>query len=106
MQKIILKTLIMGFLFLLVSCQAGPVKSIEHTFQSLGTPRPTLAESVKDALSRNPDPMIAQVQVTNSPEAIILSGYVKKIRQSDTAEQIAHQVPGVQAVANRIIVRP
>lgn len=29
-----------------------------------------------------------------------------KIRQSDVAEQIARQVPGVRAVENNIIIRP
>ena len=36
---------------------------------------------------------------------VYLSGYVKAIRQSDTAGEIAGQVPGVEFVQNEIIVR-
>nr|WP_238584599.1 BON domain-containing protein [Legionella worsleiensis] len=64
-----------------------------------------LAQSVQDALLRQPDPVVAQVHVTTNQNTVILSGYVKKIRQSDTAEQIARQVTGVQAVQNNLIVR-
>ncbi|ADG25599.1 periplasmic, osmotically inducible protein Y [Legionella pneumophila 2300/99 Alcoy] len=52
------------------------------------------------------DPVINQIHVESNQNVVILSGYVKKIRQSDIAEQIARQVQGVQSVENRIIVRP
>ena len=54
---------------------------------------------------RSGDPAIAQVHVETNQTTVILRGYVKKIRQSDTAEQVARQVPGVTMVENRIIVR-
>ncbi|PJD93741.1 MAG: BON domain-containing protein [Legionella sp.] len=65
-----------------------------------------LAQSVQDALLRSGDPQISQVYVQTNQNVVVLSGYVKKIRQSDTAEQIASQVPGVGRVENRIIIRP
>jgi len=65
----------------------------------------TLGQAVQDALLRSGDPVISQVHVDTNQNVVILSGYVKKIRQSDTAEQIARQVPGVQNVENNLIVR-
>jgi hyperosmotically inducible periplasmic protein len=65
----------------------------------------TLAQSVQDALAGQDDPVLARVHVNTNQNTVILSGYVKKIRQSDTAEQIARQVPGVQNVVNNLIVR-
>lgn len=62
----------------------------------------TLAQSVQDALASHD---LAQVHVETNQNVVILSGYVQKIRQSDTAEQIAREFPGVQRVENRIIVR-
>jgi osmotically-inducible protein OsmY len=82
-----------------------------HTtaFQQVFSPYPqgmTLNQSVQDALMRSGDPYIAQVHVDTQKDIVILSGYVKKIKQSDVAEQIARQVPGVKMVENNIIVRP
>lgn len=65
-----------------------------------------LAESVQSALARSGDPALSGVRVESMQNQVTLKGYVKKIRQSDTAEQIARQVPGVQTVVNHIIVRP
>ena len=64
-----------------------------------------LAQSVQSALIQSGDPVIGQVHVQSNQNVVRLSGYVKKIRQSDVAEQIARKVPGVQNVDNRIIVR-
>ncbi|OEH47485.1 hypothetical protein lpari_01500 [Legionella parisiensis] len=54
---------------------------------------------------RHDDLAVSQVHVQTRQDVVILSGYVKKIRLSDTAEQIARQVPGVRSVENHIIIR-
>lgn len=69
-------------------------------------PSANLSQTVQEALMRNDDPVIANVHVQTRQDVVILTGYVKKIRQSDVAEQIARQVPGVRAVENNIIIRP
>jgi len=102
MRKYLLNVLGLGCLLLLVGCQSTT------TVGNLFTPTPSgpgLAQAVQDELMRNPDPVIAQVQVVTQRNVVILSGYVKKIRQSDVAEQMARNVPGVQTVENHIIVR-
>ncbi|KTD42488.1 BON domain-containing protein [Legionella quateirensis] len=102
MQKYLVNGVLAGLFLLLTGCMNNTGSSTMFSpYQS----SMTLAQSVQDALMRNPDPLIAQVHVVTNQNTVILSGYVKKIRQSDTAEQIARQVPGVQTVENNIIVR-
>lgn len=102
MQKYTVYSVLAGLFLLLTGCMNNTGNS---TMFSPYQPSMSLAQSVQDALMRNPDPQIAQVHVATNQNTVILSGYVKKIRQSDTAEQIARQVPGVQTVENNIIVR-
>lgn len=64
-----------------------------------------LAQAVQGALLNSGDPALESVRVEAVQNTVRLTGYVKKIRQSDMAEQIARQVPGVQQVENRLIVR-
>lgn len=110
MQKCLLNTLIAVFLVFLAGCQSNPgqpTNLFPNPFSSQPfAPQMSLSQSVKDALMRQDDPVIGQVRVESQQNVVILSGYVKKIRQSDVAEQIARQVPGVQSVENRIIIRP
>lgn len=102
MRKYLLNAAAVVFTLLLVGCQtSGPVSNVFSPYP----PEVTLAQSVQDALMRSDDPVIAQVRVDADKNTVTLSGYVKKIRQSDTAEQIASKVPGVQMVENHIIVR-
>lgn len=108
MQKYFLNTLIAGFIVLLAGCQSNHVgggPSSLFPSPSLA-PQMGLAQSVQMALMRNDELAVAPIHVETRQNVVILKGYVKKIRQSDTAEQIARQVPGVQSVENRIIVRP
>lgn len=102
MQKYLVNGIVVGLLFILSGCMQNTGSS---NFFSPYPSEVNLAQSVKNALMSNPDPVIAQVRVDSNQNTVILSGYVKKIRQSDTAEQIAHKVPGVQNVQNNIIVR-
>lgn len=65
----------------------------------------SLTTRVQSALYSNDDPLIANIRAESIGGTVVLTGYVKKIRQSDEAESIARQVPGVRQVENRIIVR-
>lgn len=103
MQKCLFSAVIGSCLILLIGCQT---ETMPPLFTSYTAPQMTLAQSVQDALMRTGDPSISQVHVQSSQNVVVLSGYVKKIRQSDVAEQIARQVPGVKTVENHIIVRP
>ncbi|PWY54208.1 BON domain-containing protein [Legionella qingyii] len=107
MQKYLLNTLVVFVLFSLVGCQSNQATSnMFRSFTPLATPSADLTQAVQEALMRNDDLAVSQVHVQTRQDVVILSGYVKKIRLSDTAEQIARQVPGVRIVENHIIVRP
>lgn len=110
MQKYLLNTFIASFLLLLVGCQSNPGKPatlFNSPFNGPAfAPQVNLTQSVQEALMRHDELAVAPIRVETRQNIVVLSGYVKKIRQSDTAEQIARQVPGVQSVENRIIVRP
>lgn len=106
MQKYLSNALVVFFLFSLVGCQSNPgTSSIFRPFTPLATQNANLAQTVQESLMRSDDPVIAQVHVQTQQDVVILTGYVKKIRQSDVAEQIARQVPGVRVVENHIIIR-
>lgn len=110
MQKCFLNTFIAGFIVLLAGCQSSPHNPNTLFGNPFNAPamggQMSLAESVQEALMHNDELAVARIRVETRENIVVLSGYVKKIRQSDTAEQIARQVPGVQSVENRIIVRP
>jgi osmotically-inducible protein OsmY len=108
MRNYLLKTAVAGCVILLSACQTtnGPNHSVSNAFNfAPPSTQLNLAQSVQDALIRSGDPIVSQVRVQTIQNTVILSGYVKKIRQSDTAEQLARKVQGVQTVDNRIIVR-
>lgn len=94
-------------LFLIVGCQSTnvPGTTLFSPYSNNSNSAASLAQSVQEALMSQGDPVIAQVHVETNQNTVRLSGYVKKIRQSDVAEQITRQVPGVQGVENHIIVR-
>lgn len=105
MSNYLLKGSVIALIILLTGC--GGANRVGDLFSPSNTPfssRMTIAQTVQNALLQNGDPVIAQVRVNEIPNGVVLTGYVKKIRQSDTAEQIARQA-GVQNVENRIIVR-
>lgn len=106
MRNCLLKAAVVGCVFLLSSCQTTTSNPVSNVFSFAPPPAEVnLAQSVQDALMRSGDPVIGQVHVQTVQNTVTLSGYVKKIRQSDMAEQLTRQVPGVQTVHNRIIVR-
>lgn len=65
----------------------------------------SLSERVQRQLYSNSDPIIANLHAESVNNTIILTGFVKKIKQSDDAQLIASQVRGVREVDNKIIVR-
>lgn len=103
MQKTISLMIVSSVLFL-TSCQSNRAGSFlsPYPYQASGM---TLTQAVQDALAGTDDPVLARVRVEANQNTVILSGYVKKIRQSDVAEQLAREVPGVQSVENHLIVR-
>ncbi len=101
MHKKISITVIAGLFLVLAGCQSNNVANIFSPYPA----GMSLTQSVEDALMGSNDPVIAQVHVTTNQREVTLTGYVKKIRQSDTAEQIAKEVPGVGSVVNHLIVR-
>lgn len=105
MQKYLLKMMVAGLVLLLVGCQTNNGTNTVFNPFPLPQSNVSLAQSVQDALILSDDPVIAQVHVATNQNVVILTGYVKKIRQSDVAEQIARKVPGVQNVQNNLIVR-
>jgi hyperosmotically inducible protein len=48
---------------------------------------------------------VTPVHVETHQGNVLLTGYVKTIRQSDTAADVAASVPGVKSVQNNLIVR-
>ncbi|USQ14883.1 BON domain-containing protein [Legionella lytica] len=112
MRNCMFKVLVAGVFGLLVGCQSNPGKPASLFGAPFANPsfapssQGNLTQSVQEALMRNDELAVAPIRVETRQNVVILSGYVKKIRQSDTAELIARQVPGVQSVENRIIVRP
>jgi hypothetical protein len=107
MIQSLLRIAAFGAVILLSGCQTTSAPNAPGVFGFAPPPAEvTLNQSVRDALMNSGDPMVSQVRIDTNQAQVILSGYVKKIRQSDTAEMIARKVPGVQSVENRIIVRP
>jgi hyperosmotically inducible protein len=109
MQKC-LSILIISFLCVLSGCQSNPggqhAPLFGNPFKGSYTSQMDLTQAVQEALMRHDELAVTPIHVETRQGIVILSGYVKKIRQSDTAEQIARQVPGVYSVENHIIVRP
>lgn len=74
-------------------------------FQTAQTTDTSTTMSVNDALMNNKSLAPFHLNVDSKNGMVILSGYVKTIKQSDTAGAIAAKVPGVTTVQNNIIVR-
>ncbi len=64
-----------------------------------------ITASVNQAMMNNRNLVNVPVHVETHQGNVMLSGYVKTIRQSDTAGDVASKVPGVKSVQNNLIVR-
>lgn len=106
MQKHLLTWTLSGLFLLLTGCQTASGPQFFNPSDPFFAPQPmTLTQAVQDALAGSGDPVLAQVIVQSEGQRVLLRGYVKKIRQSDMAEQITRKVPGVLDVDNQLIVR-
>lgn len=87
-------------IFLLASCQTLSTYS-----PSFFANDAQIVNAVKASFNQNELLIDAPIQVESNHGAVILSGYVKKIRQADVAEELASKTAGVKTVENRIIIR-
>lgn len=101
MKKYLPGVWVILLLGVLTSCQTGT--SFDFTGHS--TTDTSLTNHVQQALYLSEDPVVANVRAESIDKTVYLTGYVKKISQSDEAETIAKQIAGVKAVKNDIIVR-
>ncbi|CEG58462.1 BON domain-containing protein [Legionella fallonii] len=108
MQKYLLNVTAAGAMLLLAGCQTatGPTFLGQAPSYTPYKTNMTMAQTVKAELMHSEDPVIAQVNVEQHQNSVVLTGYVRKIRQSDVAERIAGQIAGPQNVRNNIIIRP
>ncbi|MFC3908174.1 BON domain-containing protein [Legionella dresdenensis] len=74
-------------------------------FNVFGRSDAELTASVQQELAGNALLAGVPIQVEAQEGTVRLTGYVKTIRQSDTAELVAGKVDGVKAVQNNLIVR-
>ena len=75
-----------------------------NSFPSMSSDE-TITTSVNNAFMGHPDLAELPIQIETRKGTVYLSGYVKTIRQSDTAGDVALKTPGVKALHNGLIVR-
>ncbi|KTD24722.1 phospholipid binding protein [Legionella lansingensis] len=97
-----IQVVLVGALFVLIaSCQMISSPSIFNPRLS----DQAITNSVYQAFADSKILSDVPVHVETHQGNVLLSGYVKTIRQSDTAQDVATKVPGVRGVQNNIIVR-
>ncbi|KTC87541.1 BON domain-containing protein [Legionella drozanskii] len=101
MKKYYLKGLIGLCFALLVGCQS----LTNENFFRVGPSDATITSSVNSAFASHQDLSTQRIHVETQKGTVALSGYVKTIRQSDTAGDIAGKIAGVKSVQNGLIVR-
>ena len=85
----------------IAGCQTPAIESVFRPHSNDATITTAVLEAM--LLDENIPNLNVHVETTNG--VVLLSGYVKTIRQSDTSEDIARKTPGVKSVQNNIIVR-
>jgi osmotically-inducible protein OsmY len=101
MSNTIRNIIFISTVFIVIGCQYIPGNGLLN----FGAQDSQITIDVHQKLKNNIELEPFVFHVETSEGVVYLSGYVKTIRQSDTAEMIAKQVSGVQAVENNIIVR-
>lgn len=66
---------------------------------------PSITENIRQVFASNPQLAGVPIQIVTVKGNVQLSGYVKTIRQSDIAADVASHVDGVKFVENHLIVR-
>ena len=103
MSKIFIAVILILNVSLMVGCQTS---SIPYPFNtSSQTSDEKITTAVLESMLTNELVSNLNIHVETLNGMVILSGYVKTIRQSDTSEEIARKMPGVKSVQNNIIVR-
>jgi hyperosmotically inducible protein len=87
---------------LLVGCQTTPREDFFGFHQTTDT---TITTAVLEAMLNDENLSTVKVHVETTNGVVLLTGYVKTIRQSDTAEELAKKTEGVKSVRNDIVVR-
>ncbi len=64
-----------------------------------------ITTTILEAMLNDENLSTLNVHVETTNGVVLLSGYVKTIRQSDTSEEVAKQTAGVKSVQNNIVVR-
>ncbi|MDI9817919.1 MULTISPECIES: BON domain-containing protein [unclassified Legionella] len=88
-------------ILLMASCQmytGGGFLGLYHSDDAI-------TAAVNQAMVNHRDLSQIPIRVETHQGNVLLSGYVKTIRQSDTAGDVAAKVPGVKSVENNLIVR-
>ncbi len=92
---------IMGLLSSFWGCSSLSNNGLTGYFQSDSD----LKMAVESAFYENRVLAGAPIGIRSEKGQVTLTGYVKTIRQSDVAEEVARKTPGVHAVENNLIVR-
>ncbi len=85
----------------LMGCQTMTNEGIFQTRSS----DTSLTTAVLENMLNDENLSTVTVHVETMKGVVQLTGYVKTIRQSDMAEELARKTPGVKSVQNDIIVR-
>lgn len=95
--------LLLAFSFiLLLACHHQETAFNVFDFQSKDQ---TITTTISQRFAQNPLLAESRINIQTEHHVVSLSGYVKTIRQSDVAADIASKVDGVKSVQNNIIVR-
>ena len=95
--------LALSFVFL-AGCQSTSTMTTGNFFPLLSS-NDHVVTTVHEEIAKNELVSNLKVHVEAKSGVVLLSGYVKTIRQSDTLEAIAKKTPGVKSVQNNLIVR-
>ncbi len=93
----------MGMSWLLVGCQ-GSIPSYFPETEFLTRPE-NLAQTIQKNYAQDPVLADQNISIVADEGRITLSGYVKTIRQYDTAFLLAQKTKGVKEVQNNLIIR-
>ncbi|WP_131782061.1 BON domain-containing protein [Legionella gresilensis] len=94
----VIATLLMS----LFGCQNNILSSNSVPFMNSDS---AIIDSVRATFANNNQLAGIPIEIQSTNGIVELSGYVKTIRQSDTALELATKVPGVKGVQNNLIVR-
>jgi len=106
MQNNYKKILLALSFVVLASCQSTSTSTLSAgNFFQLQPSGDRITTAVQEEIAKNELVSNLKVHVEAKSGVVLLSGYVKTIRQSDTLEAIAKKTPGVKSVQNNLIVR-